>query len=90
MANLFREYTIVILKHFLRPYCCLHRKQRRPNSFPLSYHRNRHRLKTPFIVAMSDVTMPDYNYGGTDEENAEIRTLSLQLVRGSESSLTSI
>lgn len=29
---------------------------------------------------MSDATLPDYNYGGTDEENAEIRTLSLQLV----------
>ncbi|CAK7208948.1 hypothetical protein SEUCBS140593_000328 [Sporothrix eucalyptigena] len=28
---------------------------------------------------MSDTTMADYNYGGTDEENAEIRTLSLEL-----------
>ncbi|ERT01883.1 hypothetical protein HMPREF1624_00177 [Sporothrix schenckii ATCC 58251] len=28
---------------------------------------------------MSDATLADYNYGGTDEENAEIRTLSLQL-----------
>ncbi|CAK7237297.1 hypothetical protein SBRCBS47491_009927 [Sporothrix bragantina] len=28
---------------------------------------------------MSDTTMADYNYGGTDEENAEIRTTSLEL-----------
>jgi hypothetical protein len=36
------------------------------------------------IDIMSDATLAEYNYGGTDEENAEIRTLSLQLVRAFE------